>query len=919
MGKINNKTLASVQQHFVAAREVLGDVLCLSSASSPTGRVYRAIIEIAPINFLLKSEEEQEALIARFRHLLKALSFPIQIVIRNERLDLRPYLARLEAQTRKRQPDGDAAGGGATIALEGTRTEEAGWPTLARAVATLLQTLASRRTLIERRWYMVVPAPSLPPRAAVRFRVQRPRTRKAEQAAQLAQVFQELAIRAQMLQQHLSALGVRARRLAGVELAACYYRCLTPERALYHPLLREHLAAVGRVPLITRRRRGAPQFPTVPAPPVPGIDLRQEQEAGIPPFDLLRLADVLAPGFIEEFRDGLCIGGEWVRGLAITAFPREVAMGAWLAPLWLQDELLDIVWHLHPQPSSQVLRALKRRRTGYAATRAFNQRQGRSADPEMEVASRDVSRLMSQIASGEERVFEVSFLVLVRAAEKAGLDERTERVMALLHAILLDAVAHPTTFEHARAFRSFLPQGRDEVRRTIALDATSVASTFPFVSNALMMPGGTFLGLSGSGEPVFLDPWHTSLENPHTFVGGVTGAGKSYLGKLWLERSMLTNGHDERHWVIDPDGEFAALVEALGGERVALSPSSSCHLNPFDLLPPGCELHGYLSEVGTTDRLAEKILDLHSLLDVLLAEAGATLSTREKALLDRCLYETYRRRSISADPRTHFHQPPLLRDLAAVLRSGVCGPDEFDLGLRLSRYTEGSLSGLFADHTNVPLDGPLLSWDVSEMRGDLRPLGIFLIAEHIWTQAVYQSRIRRCLTIDEAASLIEHPEGGRFLANLSRRARKRYLRLVTMTQTPEVFVENEWGAVVAANAAIKMLKKQDRTSVRAVTRCFGLSAGEARRLLSADVSEALVLCGDRRVVLSVQASAQEHALITTNPVELAARAPAPGGQQSQGQAMDQTPTAPLSPVSLSHTEDEPTIRRARVPKEGEVS
>ncbi|MGH2508084.1 MAG: hypothetical protein ACRDHZ_11870, partial [Ktedonobacteraceae bacterium] len=185
---------------------------------------------------------------------------------------------------------------------------------------------------------------------------------------------------------------------------------------------------------------------------------------------------------------------------------------------------------------------------------------------------------------------------------------------------------------------------------------------------------------------------------------------------------------------------------------------------------------------------------------------------------------------------------------------------------------EGSLSGLFANQTNVALDSHLLVWDVRDMRGDLRPVGIFLIADCLWTQAMNQRLVRRCLSIDEAASLIEHPEGGRFLANLSRRARKRYLRLVVMTQNPEAFVQDEWGSVVAANAAIKILKKQDRTSVKAVATRFGLTSGEEQRLLAFGVQEALLFAGDRRVLLTVRASAGEHALLTTNPVELANQA-----------------------------------------------
>jgi hypothetical protein len=146
---------------------------------------------------------------------------------------------------------------------------------------------------------------------------------------------------------------------------------------------------------------------------------------------------------------------------------------------------------------------------------------------------------------------------------------------------------------------------------------------------------------------------------------------------------------------------------------------------------------------------------------------------------------------------------------------------------------------------------------------------MFLIADYLWTQALTQTPVRRVLVIDEAASILEHAEGGRFLKTLSQRARKRYLRLVVMTQNPELFVRDPNGSVIAANTAIKILKRQDRTSVETVATLFKLTAAEAQRLLAMSVRESLLIAGDRRVLLTTIASQYEHQLVTTNPVELA--------------------------------------------------
>jgi hypothetical protein len=915
----------SCQQHYVRAREIMGEVLCLWAPTSPTRRAYRVVLEVSSVNFVLKSAEEQEALLERYRNFLKTLTFSLQIIIRNEPLDLRPYLTRIHTHVPSPQE---------------RPAEGPGWYDLAMDVDRLLSMVGSRRTLTERHCYIVVPAPDLVGSA----RGWRKKRRRARQEEMRARALQELAIRVEMVRAALAGLGLRTRTLFGEDLARFYHRCFSPSRAFARPLQHVHLVSVGHLPQVlshsipekqptvqqlvssagvssfspsvemrpfsadeqpTTKRSAfpagvSPFYPSVEMCPFSAQDLvslqrlqqdtsaqarparKQQQHASdqsksqsdaLPPPDLLRLADLLAPAAIEEERDVLTIDGDLVRGIAVTAFPREVSSSGWLAPLLLHDEVLDIVMHLHPQDQGLMLRQLKRRRSAYATLRGFNRRTGRSEDPETEVAHHDVTRLMSQLASGGEGILETSLFLLVRAPNRALLDERSERVMALLQTVFLDAVAHPTTFEHAQAFRSFLPEGRDELRRTITLDTSSLATTFPFISNALQMPGGTFLGITGNGEPVFLDPWDASLENPHTFVGGVTGGGKSYFGKLWVERSILESGMlAEQTSIIDPDGEYERLARALRGAVVHLAAGSNHHLNPFDLRPPGTDFAAYLAQVNKGDRLAEKVTDLLSFLDILLADHGTKLTMRERSLLDHALYETYRRVGISADPRTHYHQPPLLRDLYEVLKGNVCGKDEFDLTLRLSRYVEGSLASLFAEQTNVPLDAHLLVWNIFEMRGDLCPIGIFLIADFLWTQAVSSPFVRRALYIDEAASLLAYPEGGVFLSDLSRRARKRYMRLVVMTQSPERFVEDAHGAVVASNAAMKVLKKQDRTSLKAVASRFDLTPLEARRLNSFGVNEALVLVGDRRVLLTIGAGVAEHEICTTHPVELAAMA-----------------------------------------------
>ena len=125
----------SVQAEFVHARDIAHNVLCLGSLSNSTQREYRAILEVSATNYTLTSEEEQELIVAGYRAFLKSLAFPLQILVRSQQLDLRPYVqSLLETST-------------------ATTTHDATWRELALSHAQYVRELAARRTLLEHRFY----------------------------------------------------------------------------------------------------------------------------------------------------------------------------------------------------------------------------------------------------------------------------------------------------------------------------------------------------------------------------------------------------------------------------------------------------------------------------------------------------------------------------------------------------------------------------------------------------------------------------------------------------------------------------------------------------------------------------------------------------------------------------------------------
>ena len=79
---------ASTQEHVQIA-SVREGVVIMKDGS------YRLILSVLPINFSLKSEQEQNSLIFRYQSFLNSLHFPIQISMQSKKLDLTPYLQKI--------------------------------------------------------------------------------------------------------------------------------------------------------------------------------------------------------------------------------------------------------------------------------------------------------------------------------------------------------------------------------------------------------------------------------------------------------------------------------------------------------------------------------------------------------------------------------------------------------------------------------------------------------------------------------------------------------------------------------------------------------------------------------------------------------------------------------------------------------
>ena len=94
-----NQNKARAAQDFVPIKEIRDGVAILK------GGGLRLVLIASSINFALKSEEEQTALLLQYQNFLNSLDFHIQIFVQSRKLDIRPYLETLETLEKEQLND----------------------------------------------------------------------------------------------------------------------------------------------------------------------------------------------------------------------------------------------------------------------------------------------------------------------------------------------------------------------------------------------------------------------------------------------------------------------------------------------------------------------------------------------------------------------------------------------------------------------------------------------------------------------------------------------------------------------------------------------------------------------------------------------------------------------------------------------
>ncbi|MFF4508916.1 VirB4 family type IV secretion system protein [Streptomyces sp. NPDC001401] len=593
-------------------------------------------------------------------------------------------------------------------------------------------------------------------------------------------------------------------------------------------------------------------------------------------------ADCFAPDTLMVRSRQIDIGAERVASFAVTGYPREVHPG-WLQPLLTYPGRLDVCLHIDPIDPVTAANRLKRQLARLESGRRYNQDKGRLLDPHVEAATEDAYDLSARLARGEGKLYRVGLYLTVHAGGDEELADETAAVRALAASLLLDA--KPATYRSLQGWVTCLPMGLDLLRMRRTFDTSALAAAFPFTSpdlpaaepTEISAPTGVLYGYNiGSQGLVHWDRF--AQDNHNSVVLGRSGAGKSYLVKLELLRSLYRGVEVQ---VIDPEDEYARLAAAVGGTYVHLG-ADGVRLNPFDL-PLHTRPDGRRS--APKDALVRRSLFLHTVIDVLL---GGSLTPADRAILDRALVATYQQAGITADPRTWTRPAPLLSDLADALAHTEHG----ELAGRLHPFVHGAFAGLFSGPTTTRPEGHLVVFSMRELPEELKAIGTLLTLDTIWRHVANPALRRpRLVIVDEAWLLMRQTAGADFLFRMAKASRKHWAGLTVATQDTGDVLSSELGKAVVSNAATQILLRQAPQVVDEIARAFHLSDGERQFLLTADRGQGLLIAGTQRVAFQTIASPTENYLITTDPAELAA-------YTHDGTAQEPLPVSGLAPSDL---------------------
>ncbi|ALS25043.1 VirB4-like conjugal transfer ATPase, CD1110 family [Paenibacillus naphthalenovorans] len=513
---------------------------------------------------------------------------------------------------------------------------------------------------------------------------------------------------------------------------------------------------------------------------------------------------------------------------------------------------LDII----PIPTDEAVREVESRLLGVETNITnWQRRQNRNNNfsavvpYDMEQQRKESKEFLNDLTTRDQRMM-FGLLTMVHIADsKEQLDSDTEALLTTARKHLCQFST--LTYQQMDGLNTALPYGLRKIHALRTLTTESTAVFIPFRAQEIIHPGGIYYGQNVISKNMIIAN-RKQLLNGNSFILGVSGSGKSFTAKREIVNQMLAS--DDDIILIDPEREYSALVNALGGETIHISATSPNHINAMDMN------RQYGDGANPIILKSEFVL---SLCEQLIG--GYQLGAKEKSLIDRCTASVYRKFLQS----NYKGQPPTLQDFRAELMRQA-EPEAQDIALAIELFTSGSLN-TFAKPTNVNVHNRLICYDILDLGKQLLPIGMLVVLDSILNR-ITQNRVKgknTFIIIDEIYLLFQHEYSANFLFTLWKRVRKYGAFCTGITQNVDDLLQSHTARTMLANSEFIVMLNQAATDRVELAGLLNISELQLSYITNVDAGNGLMKVGSSLVPFSDKfpRHTKLYSLMTTKPGE----------------------------------------------------
>ena len=599
------------------------------------------------------------------------------------------------------------------------------------------------------------------------------------------------------------------------------------------------------------------------------------------------LVDLISPSSIDTRNwQYILVDGMYIATVLITGYPYERVAG-WLGDIISFDEGVELNMYYEPLDKAKLVKELTYT-IGVTSVKRKNTGENQSDVDVIDAAIGHARYMRAQMQLESEDPYYLYLLVSVYADSREKLEERLTGVEAKLGA--MDIMSKRADFRHEDAFKACLPlhQITQDLKKSTARNAltSGLASTYPFVSSEFCDNDGIFFGINEHNRSlVIVDIFNTKLyKNANMCILGTSGAGKTFLIQLLAMRNRLQG---VSVMIIAPlkGHEFKRSCLAIGGQFLRIAPGSDDCINIMEIRNSTLDEDLEEEKDGTKKEMSlvlAKIQKLHIFFSLVFED----MTVEEKQYLDDKLVECYENAGMTfeneslyeEDPtgqipleERKFKKMPVLGDLYQLLEDD---PDTERLALILKRLVTGSLKS-FNQQTNVDLSNKYTVADVSELKDDLLPVGMYIVTDFFWDKIKEDRTQKKIVVVDEAWNLIGstgNRQTAGFILEIFKIIRGYDGSAIAATQDVNDFLALEggkYGKGIINNAKMKILLQIEEEDAESLRRILKLSQEEMAKVTSFKRGHALFYAGSNHLAIEFVASQEEKDMITTDRSELA--------------------------------------------------